>query len=75
MLDQFVRRSLVACVVLTFVGRSVAQCPEEPTLQHWTGAGTTVCPCFVAGEEWGAVVMAASSPPQGARGRRPPSQR
>jgi hypothetical protein len=31
-----------------------AQCPEQGPIQHWTGAGSTVCPCFVQGEEWGA---------------------
>ena len=30
-------------------------CPEEDPLQNYTGTGTVVCPCFVAGEEAGAV--------------------
>jgi len=33
-------------------------CPEEPPLQHWTGAGTITCPCFVVGEHAGAVFEA-----------------
>jgi len=32
-----------------------AQCPPEPRLDNFTGAGTTVCPCFAVGEEAGAV--------------------
>lgn len=32
-----------------------SQCPEEPALANYTGAGQTVCPCFVPGEEAGAV--------------------
>jgi len=33
-------------------------CPEEPPLQHYTGGGSVACPCFVAGEEAGAVFNA-----------------
>jgi hypothetical protein len=35
-----------------------AQCPEEPPLQNFTGAGTVACPCFVEGEQAGAVLTA-----------------
>jgi hypothetical protein len=50
---------LIAC---TFVTVSVrAQCPEEPPIQNYTGAGSVVCPCFIAGEEAGAVL----TPPAG----------
>jgi hypothetical protein len=35
-----------------------AVCPEEPPLQNYTGGGQTICPCFVAGEEAGAVLTA-----------------
>ena len=35
-----------------------AQCPEEPVLQYWTGAGSVTCPCFVSGEEAGVVFTA-----------------
>ena len=31
-------------------------CPEQPSLQNWSGAGFTPCPCFVTGEEVGAVL-------------------
>lgn len=41
------------------VGQEIAaQCPEEPPLQHYTGGGTVVCPCFVEREEAGAVLEA-----------------
>jgi len=40
---------------------SAAQCPEEPPLQNFTGAGTVVCPCFIPGEQAGAVL----TPPAG----------
>lgn len=36
---------------------SAGDCPVE-TVQHYTGAGTTTCPCFVEGEEAGAVFAA-----------------
>jgi hypothetical protein len=32
-----------------------AQCPTEPRLDNFTGAGSMACPCFVEGEEAGAV--------------------
>ena len=34
---------------------AAAQCPEEPIFQNWTGSGSVVCPCFVPGEEAGAI--------------------
>lgn len=46
-------------LALTALGSWVfAVCPEEPPLQNYTGGGTVVCPCFVAGEEGGAVLIA-----------------
>ncbi|MFC1800149.1 FlgD immunoglobulin-like domain containing protein [Candidatus Eisenbacteria bacterium] len=36
----------------------MAQCPDEPPLANYTGTGATVCPCFIAGEEAGAVFEA-----------------
>jgi hypothetical protein len=36
----------------------VGQCPEEPPLQNYTGAGTVVCPCFIPGEQAGAILDA-----------------
>jgi len=37
---------------------SRAQCATEPTLQNYTGAGTTACPCFVTGEQAGSIFNA-----------------
>jgi hypothetical protein len=39
---------------------AVGDCPEEPQLQNYTGGGMVVCPCFVTGEEGGAVLDAPS---------------
>ena len=47
---------LGACLFLP--ARAGAQCPTEPTLQNYTGGGTVVCPCFIQGEEAGAVFQA-----------------
>ncbi|MEZ5064628.1 MAG: FlgD immunoglobulin-like domain containing protein [bacterium] len=33
----------------------LAQCPEKPPVSNFTGPGRVVCPCFVEGEEAGAV--------------------
>ncbi|HIA27890.1 MAG TPA: hypothetical protein EYN79_07200 [Planctomycetes bacterium] len=44
---------LLACTV-TPVGAQTS-CPEEPPVENSQGSGTTTCPCFVAGEEVGAV--------------------
>jgi hypothetical protein len=32
-----------------------AQCPTEPRLDNFTGAGSVACPCFVEGEQAGAI--------------------
>jgi hypothetical protein len=52
--------SLIAAflAVLVLTCFAAADCPEEDPLQNYTGAGTVVCPCFVAGEEAGAVLEA-----------------
>ena len=54
------RLAATAASLLLVASSSQAQssgvCPEEPALQNWTGGGTVVCPCFVAGEEAGAVL-------------------
>jgi hypothetical protein len=48
-----------AITALLSVGSlSVAECPDEPPLQNYTGGGTVVCPCFVTGEEAGAILEA-----------------
>lgn len=49
------RPSLIAAAAVLLGLPIAAQCPEEPPLAHWTGAGTVVCPCFVVGEEAGVV--------------------
>lgn len=35
---------------------ALAQCPEEPPLQNYSGTGTVACPCFVPGEQAGAIL-------------------
>lgn len=48
--------SWIAAGSLTMATAAAAQtCTEEPALSYYTGGGQTVCPCFVAGEEAGAV--------------------
>jgi hypothetical protein len=37
---------------------ALAQCPDEPPLQNFTGLGTVSCPCFVPGEQAGVVLNA-----------------
>lgn len=37
---------------------AIAACSEEPALQNFTGGGRVICPCFVAGEQAGAVLNA-----------------
>ena len=61
------RRPLRWILVASLVAPASAQtagppCPEEPALQNWTGGGTVTCPCFVAGEEAGAVLNAVVMP-------------
>ena len=53
--------AVVLAAVFTFGPvAAFGECPEEDPLQHYTGSGTVVCPCFVAGEEAGAVFTAPS---------------
>jgi hypothetical protein len=52
-----VRASLTGAVILLCAfgaDRARAQCGEQP-FANYTGSGTVACPCFVAGEEAGAV--------------------
>jgi hypothetical protein len=54
---------IAACLpalVLAGAPATAQECPEEPPLQNYTGAGSTVCPCFAVGEEAGAVLEADS---------------
>ena len=49
----------IGCLALfAHPGGVLAQCPEAPPLQNFTGAGSTACPCFVQGEQAGAVLTA-----------------
>lgn len=56
------RRWILAVAFLSALvaapARVGAVCDEEPPLANYTGGGTTICPCFVAGEEAGAVLTA-----------------
>jgi len=58
-LTSTLRASSTAAALSLFTAVAAAQgtCPEEPPLANWTGAGTTTCPCFAAGEEAGAVLQ------------------
>ena len=47
---------LVILVWLFGSTQSLAQCPEEPELQNWTGSGSVSCPCFAIGERAGSVL-------------------
>ncbi|MEN8007009.1 MAG: T9SS type A sorting domain-containing protein [Candidatus Krumholzibacteriota bacterium] len=45
-----------ATILLATAGWALAQdCPTEPTVQNFTGGGSTACPCFAMDEEAGAV--------------------
>jgi hypothetical protein len=50
--------AFLAAVLLVISLALADTCPEEDPLQNYTGGGTVVCPCFVAGEEAGAVLQA-----------------
>jgi hypothetical protein len=50
--------AFLAAVLLMIHPAFADECPEEDPLQNYTGGGTVVCPCFVAGEEAGAVLEA-----------------
>lgn len=48
--------ALAAAALATLLAAPAAgQCPTEPTLVNGAGVGSVSCPCFVAGEEAGAV--------------------
>lgn len=48
--------SASALFLLALTATAQVPCPEEPPLAVWTGGGSVTCPCFVAGEEAGAVL-------------------
>jgi hypothetical protein len=47
---------VIAAFLMIPLANVVAQCPEEPPIQNYTGGGTVACPCFIPGEEAGAVL-------------------
>jgi hypothetical protein len=51
-------RGVALIATMSIASAVLAECPEEPALQNYTGGGTIVCPCFVAGEQAGAVLDA-----------------
>jgi hypothetical protein len=51
----------VLFAALTSAPAAIAQCPDEPVLQNWTGAGSVTCPCFVANEEAAVILDAPAS--------------
>jgi hypothetical protein len=59
--SSFFRVAALTCLTIVLAGASTVvadTCPEEAPLQNYTGSGTTVCPCFLAGEQAGAVLQA-----------------
>lgn len=57
-------RVFLTILAAAIVGAPVAlhaQCAEEPPLSNYTGTTQVVCPCFVAGEQAGAVLTAPSN--------------
>jgi hypothetical protein len=55
-------RAVVAAVLAIGIaaGSANAQCPEAPSLANYTGSAQVVCPCFIVGEQAGAVLAAPS---------------
>lgn len=49
---------VVVCAIGGSFGAALAQCPDEPPLGNYTGAAQVVCPCFIPGEQAGAVLTA-----------------
>lgn len=43
---------------LCMAGAAAAQCPAEPPLSNYTGSSQIACPCFIPGEQAGAVFTA-----------------
>jgi hypothetical protein len=48
----------IALLAISGVPRAGAQCPPQAQIQNFTGAGRVTCPCFVSGEQAGAVLTA-----------------
>jgi hypothetical protein len=55
----FVALATLSLAVVFTAGNSFGQpCTTQPPLQNYTGGGSAICPCFVEGEEAGAVLTA-----------------
>ena len=51
--------SACSLILLGFAAApAVAQCPEQPALQNYTGTTSVACPCFAIGEQAGVVLTA-----------------
>lgn len=50
--------ALLSIALAAVSASASAVCPEKPPLQNFTGGGSTICPCFVPGEEAGSVFNA-----------------
>ena len=48
--------ALPGASTLVISGDANAQCPAEPPVGNYTGGGTVACPCFIPGEQAGAVL-------------------
>jgi hypothetical protein len=49
------RGTVLGLATIALATSARAQCNEAGPVQNYTGAGTTACPCFVAGEQAGSV--------------------
>jgi hypothetical protein len=47
--------ALILIVMMSGATAALALCPNEPTMQNFTGGGSAACPCFASGEEAGVV--------------------
>jgi hypothetical protein len=53
--NNFARGTVLGFAMVALATSARAQCNETGPVQNYTGAGTTACPCFVAGEEAGSI--------------------
>ncbi|MCX5753170.1 MAG: T9SS type A sorting domain-containing protein [Candidatus Krumholzibacteria bacterium] len=58
MSSKFLFRAIGLAILILSSNLAAQECPEESPLKNYTGTGSIVCPCFVAGEEAGAVLNA-----------------
>lgn len=50
--------AVIAGAIAIASGADAGTCPTSAQLQHHTGSGSSVCPCFITGEEAGVVLRA-----------------